>query len=315
MKKLFLFLLFITFLIIPPLNPSYASTGSEVIQRVDSDIKEMNSLLGSSKDNSDPQAILNNLDTNIPSVVQHLDESSNFYQSIISTETDIELKRIVGGINENILSLKSDLSQLKQSIDTQDKDLYSSSLSNYDTHITNLNSYIKELNSNQGVMDYSWLLWPFLVSILISVVLFAISRGNPILPAEQLRNQFEFELFKSSLWPLFGSGISYVWYLMTPPGGTFYVLYGPIFFGFYVFFKGLYSYATIARPAVNLAKNEQQTKLQELISSKKFGTENIAEEYKDIEKLSKEKKRCNNCNAYNSISAKFCKSCGNKFKS
>lgn len=315
MKKIFLFIFLIILLIIPLLNPAYASTGSEIIQRVDSDTKEMNSLWNSIKNinNSDSQAILNTLDTNIPSVVQHLDESLSFYQSKINEETDPNLKTIIEGINENIQNLRSDFSQIKQAIDTQDKDSYSTALKNYDTHIAALNTYIDKLNSNQGVVDYSWLLWPFLISILISVVLFIMSRGNPILPAEQLRNQFKFELFKSSLWPLFGSGISYVGYLNTPAGGTFYVLWGPIFIGFFVFFKGLYAYITVARPAINLAKNEQQAKLQELISSKKFETENIAEEYKDIEKLSTEKKKCGNCNKYNSISAKFCKSCGNKF--
>ncbi len=313
MKKIITLILLIIVLFSISSISVNASMGGDIIQRVDSDISTLNNLINSVENKKDSQIALTTLDANIPSALQHLDESSSFYQLKITEATDMELKRIIGNINENILSLKSDLSQVKQAIDTQDKDLYTSALNNYDAHIANLNSYIKELNNNQGAIDYSWLLWPFLVAIIISVVLFVISRGNPILPAEQLRNQFEFELFKSSLWPLFGSGISYIWYLMTPPGGTFYVLYGPILIGFFVFFKGLYTYLTVARPAINLAKNEQQAKLQELISSKKFENENMEEEYKDIEKLSTEKKKCANCDRYNSLQAKFCKSCGKSF--
>jgi hypothetical protein len=92
-----------------------------------------------------------------------------------------------------------------------------------------------------------------------------------------LRKKYEFELFKSSLWPTIGSAGSYFWYLLTPAGGTFYILYGPIFIGYFQFFRGLYTYITQARPAINLARNEEKSKLEALIHSHKLDVSDIEE--------------------------------------
>lgn len=309
MKKLLLIIGLILFFSKAPI--AFADTGSDVIQRVDTDISVLNNLLSAVENQATAEGVADAFLSGIPSVVQRLEQSSSFYENVIASETDTELRNIVSNINADVETLTADLSTIQNAIYYGDESSYSTALDNYDNHIDSLNGHIEELNGNLGVADYSWLIWPFLLSIVISISLFIMSRGSPVLPAEQLRNQFEFQLFKTSLWPLFGSGITYIWYIMTPPGGTFYVLYGPILVGFFVFFKGLYYYFTEARPAINVAKHEQKAKLQKLISSEEFQQESIKEEVEDIEELSKEKK-CDDCGTINNSEAKFCKKCGIK---
>lgn len=317
MKKL-IFSLFLSFIIFLSVSSFvFADSQSEIIQRVDSDIAVSNNLLRELKAvTNDPNAISEVLLREIPIVTQHWNESANFYESKISNESDEELKTILTNINYDVKAMSLSMSKVLESINNGDNDTYSNALDQYDQHTVSLNSNVELLNNHFGSTDYSWLAWPFWISLSISVILFTMSRGSTILPAEQLRNQFEFALFKSSLWPLGGSAISYIWYLMTPPGQKFYILWGLIAFGFFQFLRGLYSYITLARPAINIAKKEEKTKLESLIRSDKFQHDNLKEKAKEIEKLTPiihiGKTSCGKCGNKNSNEAKFCKSCGNK---
>ncbi len=333
LKRIFITISFLILILLP--KAVYASTQSEIIQRVDSDTKIVNDLFAKVQAvKDDANAVLDVLTREIPSVVQHWNDSSSFYESTISTETNEELKTILTNIDNDIKGLSSSLLSVQESIKTGNKDTYSSAFDQYDKQMKSLNSHIGELNKhfNSGI-DYSWLAWPFWLALVISIVLFIMSRGSPVLPAEQLRNQFEFALFKSSLWPLGGSAISYFWFLNTPPGGTFYVLWGPIGVGYFQFFKGLHAYLTLARPAINLAKKEEKAKLESLIRSESFQKESMEEQVKEIEKRSgiiklgkdesdkdnskkdadiEKTKYCKECGDKNKAGSKFCKSCGKK---
>ncbi len=61
--------------------------------------------------------------------------------------------------------------------------------------------------------------------------------------AQQLRKLRQ-QIFIVSLLPLLGSAVTYFWYryTITHNGGTYYVLYGPVIFGFIVFFQQLIGY-------------------------------------------------------------------------
>jgi hypothetical protein len=264
---------------------AFAATQSDIIQRIDSDISIANNLVAEIEAvQEDPESIFTVLLRDIPSVVQHWRESSSFYEATIATETDEELKTNLININTEIKGLISSLELVEASINAEDGDAFDSAFAQYDSHMEALNMHIESLNNHYGGVDYSWLAWPFWAAVIISGILFLMSRGNPVLPAEQLRNQFEFALFKSSLWPLGGSAISYLWYLFTPPGGSFYVLYGPILVGYFQFFRGLFTYYTQVRPALNLAKMEEKSKLEALIRSDRFQKESMEEKVREIEK-------------------------------
>lgn len=59
---------------------------------------------------------------------------------------------------------------------------------------------------------------------------------------------------------------------MTPPGGTYYFLWGLIVIGYFQFFRGLYDYFRHSRPAINAAKKEQQQHLVNLLKPNHFAT-------------------------------------------
>jgi hypothetical protein len=274
MKKFIVVLITLIFFFNPFV--AHAANQSEILKRVDSDIHIANTLLENINSvQDDPQAVLEILLRDIPNVTQHLSESSTYYQFIISIETDVELKTILTNINTDINGISSSLSLVEEAINTDDADAYVSAFDVYDSHVDSLNANVSALNSYFGVADYSWLAWPFWIALIFSIILFIKSRGSSLLPADQLRKKYEFVLFKSSLWPTIGSAISYFWYLLTPAGETFYVLYGLIVIGYFQFFRGLYTYITQASPAINLARNEEKSKLEALIHSNKLDISGI----------------------------------------
>jgi hypothetical protein len=263
----------------------HAADQSEILQRVDSDIQIANTLLDNIDSvQDDPQAILEVLLRDIPSVTQHLNDSSRYYESLIATESDEELKAILRSVNNDINGLSSSLLMVEAAINADDADSYLSALEEFDSYAASLNTNVEALNNHFGVADYSWLAWPFWLALPFSIILFIKSRGSPLLPADQLRKKYEFELFKSSLWPTIGSAVSYLWYLLTPAGGTFYVLYGPIIIGYFQFFRGLYTYITQARPAINLASSEEKSKLEALIRSDKLAVSSIEDQAEKSER-------------------------------
>jgi hypothetical protein len=285
MKKILLSIILSLTLFFQTTSVAIADSQSEIMQRVNSDTTVADNLFTEIKTvQDDPEAILKVLLRDIPSVVAHWSESSAIYESKIATETDEELKGILTNINNDIKGLINSLLLVQESIKSGDKETYESSFDQYDSHMASFGTHIESLNNHFGLVDYSWLAWPFWIALIISVVLFIMSRGNPILPAEQLRNQFEFALFKSSLWPLGGSAISYFWYLLTPAGGTFTVFYGLIGVGYFQFFRGLNTYLTEARPAINIAKKEEKEKLEALIRSDKLQKVSMEEKVREIDK-------------------------------
>ncbi|MBI3289773.1 hypothetical protein HYZ78_00065 [Candidatus Microgenomates bacterium] len=306
----------------------FADNQSEIIIRVDSDITVANNLISDMEVVQDnPEAVSEALLKDIPPVTAHWSESSAFYESKIASEVDEQLKTILTNINIEIKGLTLSLLQVEKSIKTNDRDTFENAFDQYDRHMELLNTHVESLNNHFGAADYSWLAWPFWIALVISVVLFLISRGSPVLPAEQLRNQFEFALFKSSLWPLAGTAISYFWYLATPPGETFYAFWGLIGVGFFQFARGLHTYVTEARPSINLAKSEEKSKLEALIRSEKFQKESMEEKVKDIERrkpvlnLSRsvggknslgEILYCRECGVKNKKTANYCKACGKR---
>lgn len=283
MKLKVLLLCSIIFLVIP--IRILAITSTEIYQQIDSDIATINNL-------SDKIYLTNNQEEvstiflqEIPTTRTHYEESSRYYLSLISSETNPTLITTLNNINTSINGLSESLSRIEQAINSSDLNGYTNALNDYDSYIMLFNTAVEELDIYYGATDYSWLAIPFWISLLLSGYLFLISRGSPILPSEQVRNQFEFALFKSSLWPLAGSTISYFWYLLTPPGGTFYILYWLIFIGFIQFIRALYLYLRYSKPAINQAKQEEKQKLQSLLDTESFQKANLKEKAKAIEGL------------------------------
>ena len=263
-----------------------AQDSSEIIKRVSSDIDQLNNLLNRSNQTANGEEVLQILKEEIPRINSHLDESIAYYQKIESETQDSELKSILNRIDTNLAYISSTLKLAEESIYNEDSESFEQAFANYDTYIENLNSAVRDLENQSGIVDYIPILsWSFWISLIISAILFIISRGNPLLPAEKLRNQFESALFKSSLWPFGGSALSYFWGLATPPGESYMIFWWPIVIGYFQFAKGLFNYIKYARPAINLAKIEQQKKLESLLVSDEFQHSNMKEKLEEIEKL------------------------------
>lgn len=233
---------------------------SKVIQRVDQDITVLNGFI----DKLEKVESYEQLVSNVDELQAYLITSSTFYETIDGSSNDTELLQLVAEIKASITELHISLSSVKTSMAAGDKDGFESALRNYDQNIDNLNASVQKLNAYIQDNQFNWeplLMWATIISFAISAALLFLSKSRETLPSEQLRNQYEFDLFKASLWPFVGSLGSYVWYLLTPAGGTFYVLTGPIVVGYIQFFRGIATYLMEHRQAIARSKLDDQAQL------------------------------------------------------
>jgi len=263
-----------------------ADTFSEVTQKANLDIQKFedfsNQIDNSGSDSELAQIVI----TELPLLREHFFASSYYYQAKAASEENQELIRTLSKLSNASSGMANALSQFEDAIDRGDASNLSLINQNLMSAADQYDEAIVELNNIYGVSDYGPLLsFLFWISLLISLFLFFISRGSPHLPAEKLRNEFESALFKSSLWPFGGAAISFFWYNLTPPGGTFYFLWGLIGFGYLQFLRGLYAYLRYARPAINMAKKSQQERLDFLLKSEGFQEESLREKAQQIENL------------------------------
>ena len=142
-------------------------------------------------------------------------------------------------------------------------------LSNLDAGDASMAVYFAEMNktvdfynsvsgANDTVATKSFYEWGTLLSGCISFVIWLKSRATSSVLAEIMKAQIYQSLFKSSLWMFLGFLITFLGFMFTPPGGRYYVLYGPMLFGTFYFLKGLYVYYFTTRTSLkHLAKNEK----------------------------------------------------------
>ncbi len=157
--------------------------------------------------------------------------------------------------------LQTSVEEASSAFARNDNDGVTKALNQHDAYTPELNQEIDEMNKlfDLSGSDYT-VLYAALTIIfgLISVGLFIASRvGDKILESAVLQNKLQFQLFKSSLWPTIGSLISLVWYVNTPPGGTYYVLWGPIAIGGFIFAKQYVGYLGEKKQLHQLRVDEQ----------------------------------------------------------
>jgi hypothetical protein len=284
MKKVLLFILFLVMFLF--LSTSvYANSGSELIKRVNSDTKISDSFINLLYDATDDDAKIQVQINEIPNLVNHYNESYSFYTQLALNETDETIKSLISRIGSTVKKRSEILTEIRNAIENLDDKTFTSAWDSYDSNVDELNNEINEINSIYSSSDYDWLPWAFWITLITSFILFIISRGHPILPAEKVRNEFEKALFKSSLWPFAGATVSYVWQLMTPPGETYYVFWWLIVIGYIQFARGLYAYLRYSRPAINIAKHEQEDRLNKLLRSESYQEEDLKGKLEKIKKI------------------------------
>lgn len=299
MKKI-IFLLFFLITLFPfSIKGVYADTGSDVLKTLASDISTGNAFLDKVTKETDSDTKIQIVSDEIPNLINHFDSSSAFYLQLANAESDQDAKSLLLRLSATTKSLSENLNDAQIAIQNTDNTAYQTAWTNYDNNVQDLNNELKEVNSRYAT-TYSWLPWVFWFTLATSLILFLISRGNPLLPAEKQNKQIQFALFKSSLWPFGGAAISYGWQLITPSGQTYYVLTWLIIIGYIGFVRGLYNYFNEVRPLLKKARKEQEEKIGKLFSPDETNKENLVE------------KTCKNCETKNSSKSKYCKKCGNK---
>jgi hypothetical protein len=167
-------------------------------------------------------------------------------------------------ISSALSIMATSMDTIETSLNTQDEALYSSSIDEYNRGLGIFNTNLEAINETQGVNSQfdpeSLYIIATVVAGLISLVTLLQSLfGNRMFTAERLRNSYQKQIFLASLWPLIGSAVTLIWYELTPPGGTYTILWGPVLFGYFAFFRQLYEYFKNQRPGVNqLKKHEEQ---------------------------------------------------------
>lgn len=318
--KIYKVLFIVLFTLFTPFSTVYAATTEEIYQIVSSDIEAANNYVEQiDAMGNDPEGILAVIQREAPNLENQFYNSAIFYSNAASATDDEELKAILKRLEENVKGLSTSLKTMELAMVDEDPDSFETAANNYDAYMDNFNLAIKDLDSHNGAYDYEPILtFLFWISLIISLVLFIMSRGKETLPAEKLRNEFEFALFKSSLWQFGASAISYFWFLLTPPGGSFYFLWGIIAVGYFQFFRGIYSYIKEARPAIEKAKKLQQAKLDDLLTSDEFKNASYQEKIDEISnrkpiiEIGSSHKKCPHCHKENTKEANFCKECGKK---
>lgn len=318
--KLFkmIFVLFLCFITASFLTtPVSAATASEIGQRISSDTEIISRLLTHFNN-------LQNTEEDIASVLNetkefqsHFQESASYYSNLAASETDGSAKELLTKWSNNSKLVSDDAGVLLNKVENgEETEINEAQKKLYTDSIEERDKLIGEYNNHFNLVDYGdTFFWLLVVTGIISLVLFIWSRGNPVLPSEKLSKELKQGLFKSSLWPFGGALITYVGQAYSSPGGEFYIFWGPIIFGFYQFVKGLYNYQRYAKPILELAKKEEQHKLDELLTSESFKKEDLKRKLDEIQAIE-----------YSSIGAKqdhndhddniaTCHNCGRQFLS
>jgi len=165
-------------------------------------------------------------------------------------------------------------------------------------------------NNYSGATDAynirDWLLVGSGIFALFSFFLFLKSRRKSSFQAEVARSGVYGNLFRNSLWVTIGLVVTTVGYSYAlGSGGTYYILYGPIFFGGWRLLSGLYDYFKNGRPLLNqISQNEKGDAIKQ--SYLETTQNNITESTP-----SSKKKRCNNCRNLVPANSIMCPNCGN----
>lgn len=271
MKTLVLLIasIFLTFFFAPAVFAQNSQDQTSLVQKISEDLTVLNNWVSLAENAEKTEGADQSFYHEISTLISHLNDSQDFYAGLLSDTSLDEATRLEV---ENIISaerlISTSLSDLKIAIDNSNDAGIDPALNNYQLGIEKFNTAIENLPTYEGGFGNEYSLIMLISSIasgIISITLFVLSRNQAVLPSDQLKKDMWLALFKSSLWPSIGSIASFVWYELTPPGGTFYVLWGPVLFGYFYFIKGIFIYITQLRPQIVLMKNEELAKLKTTI--------------------------------------------------
>lgn len=273
------------------LTPSvaFANERIDLYSRVDQDISKIDELNNYTEKTKDD---FNGIITKLTNYQTYFKESSAIYDNLTKS-SDSKISSVAKESKVNATTLNDSIGQMIDGLNNSDETKYNGSISQTNKAIDGYNKIIIELN--EGATDYGPVyIFAVIFFSIISLILLIKAKIKPQFSSEIAKKECEMELFKSSLWPAIGSIITLVWYKLTPPGGTYYILWGPILIGLFYFIKQSWVYAKEVRPVLRVTIEAER------------------EEFMKKEQLNEEENYCTSCGSELTISAHFCKNCGSK---
>lgn len=275
--------------LILPIKVSASSETVDLYGRLKKDVGKVNEFIDYADNTKD------DTDTMIAKLLgykSYFQESSKFYEGLANS-TEQKIATGAKQSKDNANSLAENIGQISDALKNKDEGKYNSSITKINSTIDNYNKTISDLN--EGALDYGPIyIFATIFFSLVSFILLIKAKTKPRFNSEIPKKQCEMELFKASLWPTGGSVITLVWFKLTPPGGTYYILWGPILIGLIYFIKQYWTYVREVRP-----------KLIKMIEQEK-------EETTRKKQIEEESSYCSNCGDELMVGDKFCKSCGSK---
>lgn len=234
-------------------STSQSSGSDAVAQRITQDTTRMDAYI-EELNNATSSEDLDSLASSGYSLATSLDSSALYYKEQGYTALSAAANNTSDAV-----------SAISAAINNSDENAYNLASDRYNAGLAQYNTAIDSYNETTGSEDYGGMLAVLLAfsALLSSILLVQSLIGNKLLRAEEIRNKHQFDLFKSSLVPLSGVIISYTWYALTPPGGTYSMLWGIVLVGYLAFAGSLFRYLKDVRPKI------QKLKKQEIINIRK----------------------------------------------
>jgi hypothetical protein len=210
-----------------------------VTERMDRDVVAINGFVDAINESSDETA----LDVTISEaekLVTTLRDSLAFYRA--ETQSS-ELTAFITA-EESMITAVSDL---REAAINQDATGIDEAFVAYDKAVDAINA-AGEAYASANYVDYR-IIFMVLAGVAVACLAgagFVAFRNQTALRSAEQR-MAEMQLFRSSLVPLAGVAISWIWYELTPEGGTFVVFWGLIAAGFAFFLRDVYVYITRMR--------------------------------------------------------------------
>ena len=194
-----------------------------------------------------------------PAFAQALATASASFVEAASMTSDASIKRYAGDFGGITQEMQADLANMATAIAarngtdlTTDLDEFQQLATRYTTTGQNYNNYLKS-HAGSGLGTLYEALLVVSAALAVGFLLFWARPEVPVgdLAAER-RKQLRRGLVVSSLFPLVGSAVTYGWYrYAVDHGGTYFVLWGPLAFGFFALISRVLTYRRIAgAPAV-----------------------------------------------------------------
>lgn len=233
---------------------SVAATTDAILQQMDADvalIEEYTAII----DYADSLEGYQEIQTKSFEVINKMADSANEYQKFSEdpehTESTAALQQIKGGIT----AIASSAQLITSAIENQDDIAFEDALTNYNSAIDQYNSGVDAYNASIGASttDYGPILLTILIvtALLSGILLLRSLVGDKSTKDERIKMTQQRQLFYNSLVPLGAIVVSYIWYVRTPPGGTFVMLWGLLAVGYISFITSAFKYYNQSKVKTN----------------------------------------------------------------